>query len=189
MQQLLQIENVPIKLEIKSTMARFERSEEPDIPADSLTSPVSASSSASVASSSASAAQVSYPAKDEYVTSDRSSYSSMLSMVYAGMDGSSTQASAVTSDYIKAGVQNIQMQAQASSQVSHSEYVDKQMEVYSSDRSNFEISSSLGLNGMEFVPGSIEFTVTQKPAVNFEYVGSPIYVPKSADPNYVDVYA
>ena len=36
----------------------------------------------------------------------------------------------------------------------------------------------------EFVPGSIEFTVTQRPEVKIEYVGSPIYVPPSADPNF-----
>lgn len=37
---------------------------------------------------------------------------------------------------------------------------------------------------LEFVPGNIEFTVTQYPEVVIEYMGSPIYVPPSADPNY-----
>jgi len=37
---------------------------------------------------------------------------------------------------------------------------------------------------MEFVPGSIEFTVAQYPEVIVEYVGGPHYVPASADPNY-----
>ena len=37
---------------------------------------------------------------------------------------------------------------------------------------------------MEFVPGSIEFVVNQLPKVEIEYVGDPIYFPKSADPNY-----
>lgn len=37
---------------------------------------------------------------------------------------------------------------------------------------------------MEFVPGSIEFTVAQYPEVIIEYIGSPHYVPASADPNY-----
>lgn len=37
---------------------------------------------------------------------------------------------------------------------------------------------------MKFVPGDIEFEITQKPDVIINYVGDPIYVPPSADPNY-----
>ena len=42
-----------------------------------------------------------------------------------------------------------------------------------------------------FVPGDIEFTMTQRPDVVIKYVGSPLYVPPSSDPNYepVDVKA
>ena len=38
---------------------------------------------------------------------------------------------------------------------------------------------------LEFVPGNIEFSITQYPQVIIEYLGGPIYVPRSADPNYV----
>ncbi|MBQ5319747.1 MAG: hypothetical protein J6K17_11690 [Oscillospiraceae bacterium] len=38
--------------------------------------------------------------------------------------------------------------------------------------------------GFEFVPGSIEFVVTQMPEIDIEYLGDPIYFPRSADPNY-----
>lgn len=43
----------------------------------------------------------------------------------------------------------------------------------------------------EFTPGDIEISVTQRPDVVITYVGGPIYVPPSADPNYkpVDVEA
>lgn len=43
----------------------------------------------------------------------------------------------------------------------------------------------------EFTPGDIEFTVAQRPDVVIKYIGDPIYVPPSADPNYepVDVKA
>lgn len=37
---------------------------------------------------------------------------------------------------------------------------------------------------MEFVPGSIELIVNQLPKVEIEYMGDPIYFPKSANPNY-----
>lgn len=36
----------------------------------------------------------------------------------------------------------------------------------------------------EFVPGKIEFSVKQLPSVDIEYIGGPIYVPPSADPEY-----
>ena len=43
----------------------------------------------------------------------------------------------------------------------------------------------------EFTPGDIELSVTQQPDVIIKYVGGPLYVPPSADPNYepVDVEA
>ena len=39
----------------------------------------------------------------------------------------------------------------------------------------------------EFTPGDIEFTVTQRPEVVIKYLGGPIYVPPSSDPNYEPV--
>ena len=35
-----------------------------------------------------------------------------------------------------------------------------------------------------FVPGDIEISVTQQPDVIIKYMGGPLYVPPSADPNY-----
>ena len=37
---------------------------------------------------------------------------------------------------------------------------------------------------LEFIPGSVEFIVHDRPRVEIEYVGDPIYVPPSANPNY-----
>ena len=36
----------------------------------------------------------------------------------------------------------------------------------------------------EFTPGDIQISVTQQPSVQIKYVGGPLYVPPSADPNY-----
>ncbi len=36
----------------------------------------------------------------------------------------------------------------------------------------------------EFTPGDIQFSVTQQPSVQIKYVGGPLYVPPSSDPNY-----
>lgn len=42
-----------------------------------------------------------------------------------------------------------------------------------------------------FVPGDIEFTMTQRPDVIIKYVGGPLYVPPSSDPDYepIDIKA
>lgn len=37
---------------------------------------------------------------------------------------------------------------------------------------------------LEFTPGTIEFIVKERPRVEIEYLGEPIYVPPSANPSY-----
>lgn len=37
---------------------------------------------------------------------------------------------------------------------------------------------------MEFIPGSVELIVRDRPRVEIEYIGDPLYVPPSANPNY-----
>ena len=56
---------------------------------------------------------------------------------------------------------------------------------YEMDKLNFDWK--IGGGGFEFTPGDIEFTVTQRPEVIIKYVGGPIYVPPSSDPNYEPV--
>lgn len=60
---------------------------------------------------------------------------------------------------------------------------------YEMDKLNFDWK--MGEGSFEFTPGDIEFTITQRPDVVIKYVGGPIYVPPSSDPNYepVDVKA
>ena len=60
---------------------------------------------------------------------------------------------------------------------------------YEMDKLNFDWR----MKNMQFTftPGDIEFTMTQRPEVIIKYVGGPLYVPPSADPDYepVDVKA
>lgn len=56
---------------------------------------------------------------------------------------------------------------------------------YEMDKLNFDWKINKG--DFKFTPGDIEFTVTQRPEVVIKYVGGPIYVPPSADPNYEGV--
>lgn len=53
---------------------------------------------------------------------------------------------------------------------------------YEMDKLNFDLKVANG--NFEFIPGDIEMSITQRPQVLIEYVGGPIYVPKSANPNY-----
>lgn len=54
---------------------------------------------------------------------------------------------------------------------------------YEMDKLNFDWRMDNG--NMEFIPGNIEFTVTQQPDVIIKYIGEPVYVPPSADSDYV----
>ena len=60
---------------------------------------------------------------------------------------------------------------------------------YEMDKLNFDWR--MEQMSFTFVPGDIEFTVTQQPDVIIKYVGGPLYVPPSADPNHepIDVNA
>lgn len=70
------------------------------------------------------------------------------------------------------------------------EWEDGQMEIrYEMDKMSFDWKIDKG--EFKFTPGDIELIVEQQPNVVIKYMGGPIYVPPSADPNYepVDVKA
>lgn len=56
---------------------------------------------------------------------------------------------------------------------------------YETDKLNFDWKTSRG--DFKYIPGNVEFSVKQRPSVNIEYIGEPIYTPPSADPNYVPI--
>lgn len=58
---------------------------------------------------------------------------------------------------------------------------------YQMDKLNFDWHIMKG--DFEFIPGNIEMEIMQYPDVVIEYIGSPLYVPPSADPNYKPVDA
>ena len=70
------------------------------------------------------------------------------------------------------------------------ELEEASMEIrYEMDKMNFDWKLEQG--EFKFTPGDIEFSVEQRPDVVIKYIGGPIYVPPSADPDYepVDVKA
>ena len=60
---------------------------------------------------------------------------------------------------------------------------------YEMDKLNFDWR--MNQMSFTFITGDIEFTMTQRPDVIIKYVGGPVYVPPSSDPDYepVDVQA
>lgn len=56
---------------------------------------------------------------------------------------------------------------------------------YEMDKVNFDWRNLQG--SFEFTPGDIQIEVTQKPDVIIKYVGGPLYVPPSSDPNYTPI--
>ncbi len=55
---------------------------------------------------------------------------------------------------------------------------------YEMDKINFDFKQHT--TPLKFIPGDIEFIMTQRPEVIITYVGGPLYVPPSADPGYVE---
>ncbi len=53
---------------------------------------------------------------------------------------------------------------------------------YEMDKLNFDWR--MNQPSFEFTPGDIQISVTQMPDVQIKYVGGPLYVPPSSDPNY-----
>lgn len=53
---------------------------------------------------------------------------------------------------------------------------------YEMDKLNFDWR--MNHPTFEFTPGDIQISVTQQPNVEIKYVGGPLYVPPSSDPNY-----
>lgn len=53
---------------------------------------------------------------------------------------------------------------------------------YEMDKLNFNWKVNAG--DYHFIPGNVEISVSQRPDVIIEYVGGPLYVPPSADPEY-----
>lgn len=49
---------------------------------------------------------------------------------------------------------------------------------YQMDKLSFDIKVANG--NFEFIPGTVEMSITQMPDINIEYIGKPLYVPPSA---------
>ena len=44
-------------------------------------------------------------------------------------------------------------------------------------------------NEFSYTPGSVKMKILENASVDIEYIGGPLYIPRSADPNYVEPQA
>lgn len=56
---------------------------------------------------------------------------------------------------------------------------------YEMDKLYFDMK--LNKKEMKFTPGDIELVIKEYARVELNYIGSPIYIPPSSDPNYVPI--
>lgn len=198
MEQLLNIKSVPIKVQVNVTRAKLVPAE----PTPSAT-PMNDGGKLKIKADSIQMninlpdkqqPQVQAPAQSTTSNSDTFSHSDnsadVFSFTYQGV------AKFVQNSGDNKHIHNSQYQAQSASrtieQVLQSipktnkdvSYSDGTLKVnYFADESSFNWDE-VNAPGFEFVPGSIEFIVQEMPDVDIEYTGSPIYFPRSADPNY-----
>ena len=196
MDQLLSIKHIPIKIEVNVTNAQLKPRE-----ADPLEPSVKISRGSDGVKVAAQPYKVdiSSPKLDSYVPTNVQP--SKLTLTYdavakmGGTDG--TSSSANTTAVSRSSSQSIEaiLSKLPKSKESSISYNDGTLSInYSMIGSDSSDSGSISdlKNGFEFVPGNIEFIVSQMPDLEIEYLGDPLYFPRSADPNYkgeVDVIA
>ncbi len=197
MDQLLSIKHIPIKIEVNVTNAQLKPRE-----ADPLEPSVKISRGSDGVKVAAQPYKVdiSSPKLDSYVPTNVQP--SELTLTYdavAKMGGTDGTASAANTTAVsRSSSQSIEaiLSKLPRSKESSISYNDGTLSInYSmigSDSSSDIGSISDLKNGFEFIPGDIEFIVSQMPDLEIEYLGEPLYFPRSADPNYkgeVDVIA
>lgn len=196
MDQLLSIKHIPIKIEVNVTNAQLKPRE-----ADPLEPSVKISKGSDGVRVAAQPYKVdiSSPKLDSYVPTNVQP--SKLTLTYdavAKIGDTESETAAKTTAVSRSSSQSIEaiLSRLPKSKESSISYNDGTLSInYSmvgSDSSSDIGSISDLKNGFEFVPGSIEFVVSQMPELEIEYLGDPLYFPRSADPNYkgeVDVIA
>lgn len=191
MEQLLQIKTIPINYELKVNNARLERNSgtaELEISRDKggmhiksrpvrvnidsfeARNSVVPSTAASIKQAAEKGRTASYEATAQYASEGKLMLNTQIGQgndVLNQIIGQRTQQP--TGDFGLAFIPS------ASAQLS---YVPPSLTIeYEMDKLNFDMKVEKGQ--VEFIPGTIELSVTQYPDVMIEYVGKPIYVPPS----------
>ena len=182
MEQLLEIHSVPIVIKYNVNREPVEKGLTADVEVSRNDDVVSMKSqSIKVDLESAKNEQQNNPSKkDEYVGTDEYSNEYNASAVL-------TDSGEINVDYQK--ILNQTAHHKVSEPKSDID-LDQLSVQYELDKANFDFKMSDAK--IEFTPADVQFTVEQKPEEEIKYIGGPIYVPPSADPDYepeVDVKA
>lgn len=202
---LIEISTVPIQIEMKTTSAKLERASgtaemefsrsDKGVSVRSRSVRVNLDTYESEGSRTVSPItqmqQATYEAASAYTNHGQLMMTSHLAG--AGVPAQNTGAPAQAAGIpVKASAKPAKAPAQASPAVQNAapaaaaELDVGEMSIrYEMDKLNFDWK--FGQSEFEFTPGDIEFTVTQRPEVVIKYIGGPLYVPPSADPNYEGV--
>ena len=198
---LIEISTVPIQIEMKTTNAKLERASgtaemefsrsDKGVSVRSRSVRVNLDTYESEGSRTVSPItqmrQATYEAASAYTNQGQLMMTSHLAG--AGVPAQNTGAPAQAAGIpVKASAKPAKAPAQASPAVQNAvpaaaaELDVGEMSIrYEMDKLNFDWK--FGQSEFEFTPGDIEFTVTQRPEVVIKYIGGPLYVPPSADPN------
>ncbi len=194
MDQLLDIRSVPIKVEINITRAQLKPMKDtPSVNASSMDNGVIQLKADSFQMNVNSFQGA--PAVDKNTdTFTISGDDSMLTLTYegiarfvqgtAGEDDTYSDGPKVSFNTQKATRTIESVLESISKSNSNVKYSEGALKVnYAANQSSFDWDK-INAPGFEFIPGSIEFVISEMPRLDIEYLGKPIYFPRSADPNY-----
>ena len=197
MDQLLSIKHIPIKIEVNVTNAEFRR-KEGEVPSVKV---MKGSSGGVQVEAQPYKVDITSPRFDTYTPS--ATQESGVKITYdavaklAGDENGAKTADSGSDIAARSSSRSIEailsrLPKSKSSSVSYNDgTLSINYSMSSAEKSGSEELADLS-SGFEFIPGSIEFVVSQMPDLEIEYLGEPIYFPRSADPNYkgeVDVIA
>lgn len=201
MEQLLSITRIPIKVEVKVQRPEFKQVENPG--------PSSPSIHVSSAQNGGLRLQA-QPYKvdlsesrnfDTYVSSNGSdsgitlTYQAVAKLSDRGNQGTKIAGSDSQQHFnMQRAYRSIESVLQSLPKSKHSavSYSDGTLSINYQISNSSAVESAKDIPEFEFIPGSIEFIISQMPQLDIEYLGDPIYFPRSADPNYeppLDVFA
>ena len=197
MDQLIEITTVPIQIEMKTSRAKLECAQgtaEMEISrAQDRVSIKSKPIRVNMDTFESSRTQMSAPVRrTEPITYQASADFSRQGqlMMHTTLDGNVLAQLSGGSTGVQSSLGSGAAEAQSPLDGGQSDWDPAELNIrYEMDKVNFDFK--IGQNGFEFTPGDIEVTITQRPEVTIKYVGGPLYVPPSADPDYepVDVKA
>ena len=190
MEQLLSIKTIPIEIEINVQRAELKHIKEKikNLPTINVTR----QNNAIQLQANPITIDFNAPLTPEFDIFEHSSLSNSIKLTYEGvarMNGSDSTVNTQNNNHkikVNRASKSIESVLSSLPRTNHNSVVSfdngKLSVSYSMDGSenNFNFNES----EFEFIPGKIEFVIKQMPDIEIEYLGDPIYFPRSADPNY-----